>query len=224
MTFQSEAFHSLNPHGHSIVFHHGMSGILKRGFDIMAASLGLLFLSPLFIFVGFFVRRDGGPVLFRQTRVGRNGKNFQCLKFRTMIVDAEARLEALLASDDEAKYEWQTYQKLTRDPRITRIGQFLRKTSFDELPQLINVLKGEMSLVGPRPMLPCQTQAYGAPLAAYVKVRPGITGHWQVNGRNSTTFERRAELDQWYVENWSLWRDGLILLLTVREVAFAKGS
>ena len=224
MTSQSEAIQSSSLAIGSSLSQVGIMGALKRSFDLVAALMGLLFLSPLLIVIAILIRADGGPALFGQRRVGRQGKSFRCFKFRSMVMDAEARLENLLSSDPKARTEWDIYQKLTIDPRITPIGRLLRKTSLDELPQLINVLTGEMSLVGPRPMLPAQKAAYGSALGSYMKVRPGITGHWQVNGRNTTTFERRAELDQWYVENWSLRRDGWILILTVREVFFAGGQ
>lgn len=195
----------------------------KRVFDVAASSVALIVLSPLFALFSWLIRRDGGPALFRQTRVGRGGETFECLKFRTMVTDAEERLARMLASDPERAAEWETYQKLAEDPRITPVGRFLRRTSLDELPQLINVLKGEMSLVGPRPMTVEQKQAYGARLESYVRMRPGLTGMWQVNGRNATSFEERARLDDWYARNWSLWRDAVILARTVREVLFSTG-
>ncbi|EAP90035.1 UDP-galactose-lipid carrier transferase [Oceanicaulis sp. HTCC2633] len=196
---------------------------LKRGFDI-AASLGaLIFLSPLLACLLFAIRRDGGPAFFSQKRLGAQGKVFGCLKFRTMVVDAEAKLEAILASDPEREAQWRAYQKLDDDPRITAVGKFLRMSSLDELPQLINVLKGDMSLVGPRPMTLDQQEPYGEALLEYQRVRPGLTGLWQVNGRNETTFDERARLDRYYVHNWSLWRDAVILVRTVREVLFSSG-
>ena len=191
--------------------------------DIVAAALALLFLSPALALIAWAIKRDGGPALFIQPRVGAGGTLFGCLKFRTMAVDAEARLETLLAQDPDKAAEWAAYQKLTDDPRITAVGQVLRRTSLDELPQLINVLRGEMSLVGPRPMTDDQKERYGASLDAYVRMRPGITGLWQVNGRNATTFEERARLDDWYARNWSLWRDFVILVRTVREVLVSSG-
>lgn len=196
---------------------------LKRAFDIIAAALALLALSPVLLAVAALIRRDGGPALFLQPRAGRAGAVFSCLKFRTMAVDAEARLEALLAGDPEARAQWDAYQKLENDPRVTPVGAVLRRFSLDELPQLINVLRGEMSLIGPRPMLLEQRALYGPSLDAYERMRPGLTGLWQVNGRNATTFEERARLDDWYARNWSLWRDGVILLRTVRELVFAGG-
>lgn len=195
----------------------------KRVFDVAAAGAGLIVLSPVFALFALLIRRDGGPALFAQERVGREGEVFDCLKFRTMVVDAEARLADLLANDPKKAAEWETYQKLDDDPRITPAGRFLRATSLDELPQLINVLKGEMSLVGPRPMTVEQQELYGARLESYVRMRPGLTGMWQVNGRNTTSFAERARLDDWYARNWSLWRDAVILVRTVREVLLSGG-
>ena len=197
---------------------------IKRSFDITVAVTALTLLSPLFMIVSSLIRRDGGPAIFVQNRAGLNGKAFGCYKFRTMAVDAEARLEAILANDPEKRAYWDTYQKLDDDPRITPVGRFLRATSLDELPQLLNVIRGEMSIVGPRPMMMNQMAQYGASLDAYIRMRPGITGLWQVNGRNATTFEERARLDNWYARNWSLWRDVVILVRTVREVFGGNGQ
>ena len=196
---------------------------LKRGFDVLAAGCALVILTPVLGLIAAAIRRDGGPALFVQSRAGERGKPFGCYKFRTMAIDAESRLEAILAADPNKRAEWDAFQKLDDDPRITAVGRFLRKTSLDELPQLINVVKGEMSLIGPRPMMLDQMERYGASLEAYVRMRPGITGLWQVNGRNATTFEERARLDDWYARNWSLWRDCVILLRTVRELLGGSG-
>jgi undecaprenyl-phosphate galactose phosphotransferase len=195
----------------------------KRVFDVAASAIALTVLSPALAIIAWLIRRDGGPAVFVQARAGRGGAVFQCYKFRSMSVDAEDRLCAMLAADPDKRAQWDAYQKLDPDPRITAVGAFLRRTSLDELPQLINVLKGEMSLIGPRPMLLSQRALYGASLDAYERMRPGLTGLWQVNGRNSTTFEERARLDDWYARNWSLWRDGVIILRTVRELVFAAG-
>ncbi|KAA5805061.1 exopolysaccharide biosynthesis polyprenyl glycosylphosphotransferase [Alkalicaulis satelles] len=196
----------------------------KRAFDIAASAALLIVLAPVMGAVALAVRADGGPALFRQKRAGSGGEVFDCLKFRSMQMDAEARLEALIASDPAVAAEWNAFQKLRRDPRITAVGRLIRKTNIDELPQLINVLRGEMSLVGPRPMTLGQMDEYGDYLTAYQRVRPGLTGLWQTNGRNATTFAERARLDAWYVRNWSLWRDFVILIRTVREVVFARGG
>lgn len=195
----------------------------KRVFDVAASAVALLPLSPLMLVMAMLIRRDGGPALFVQPRVGLDGEPFGCLKFRTMCIDAEARLQDVLASDPAKAAQWATFQKLDDDPRITAPGKWMRKLSLDELPQLINVLKGDMSLIGPRPMTLDQQDEYGASLSAYVRMRPGITGLWQVNGRNATSFAERARLDDWYARNWSLWRDAVILIRTVREVLLPSG-
>lgn len=197
--------------------------MVKRGFDIIASACALAFLSPVLVFIMVAIRKDDGPVMFSQQRVGADGRPFGCLKFRTMVVNAEARLAEILESDPEREAQWRAYQKLDDDPRITPVGRLLRVTSLDELPQLINVLKGDMSLVGPRPMTLDQQECYGQAMLDYQRVRPGLTGLWQVNGRNDTTFEERARLDSHYVQNWSLWRDVVILVRTVREVLFSSG-
>lgn len=195
----------------------------KRAFDIVASAAGLLLAAPVLLAFAWLIRRDGGPALFVQPRVGRHGRTFGCLKFRTMCVDAEARLASVLASDPVRAAQWNTFQKLDDDPRITATGHWLRRFSLDEIPQLINVLKGDMSLIGPRPMTLCQQADYGPALDAYVRMRPGITGLWQVNGRNATSFAERARLDDWYARNWSLWRDAVILIRTVREIVIPSG-
>ena len=196
----------------------------KRLFDIAVSFTMLLVLSPVFIIISSFIKLDGGPAMFRQERLGRNGEVFKCLKFRSMIMNAEERLSQMIASDPKVAAEWNAYQKLQKDPRITRIGKIIRKANLDELPQLINILRGDMSLVGPRPMTIPQIEEYGPSIAAYKRMRLGITGIWQTNGRNSTTFAERARMDAWYVRNWSLWRDFIILVRTFREVLFARGG
>ena len=200
-----------------------MAVAAKRAFDIAAAGLALILLSPVLALIAAAIRMDGGPALFRQTRIGRDGSAFACLKFRSMVLDAEEKLDRLLSEDRQAAQQWRDYQKLTRDPRVTMVGRIIRKANLDELPQLINVLRGDMSLVGPRPMTVEQQEAYGARMAAYTRVRPGITGLWQTNGRNDTTFTERARLDAWYVRNWSLWRDFVILVRTLRELVVSSG-
>lgn len=195
----------------------------KRLFDLAASAAALLLLAPFMLAFAWAIRRDGGPALFVQPRVGKDGRTFGCLKFRTMWVDAEDKLASVLAQDPERAAQWETFKKLDDDPRITRVGHWLRKFSLDELPQLINVLKGDMSLVGPRPMTLDQQADYGPSLSAYVRIRPGITGLWQVNGRNATSFAERARLDDWYARNWSLWRDAVILVRTLREIVIPSG-
>jgi lipopolysaccharide/colanic/teichoic acid biosynthesis glycosyltransferase len=199
--------------------------IAKRALDFIGASVGLVLLSPFFLIVALMVRADGGPAFFAHQRVGRGGKLFGCLKFRSMVVDSQARLETLLANDPAARAEWEATRKLKNDPRITPIGRFLRSTSLDELPQLINVLLGEMSLVGPRPVQEAEIDRYyGASAAHYMAVRPGITGLWQVSGRSETSYESRVALDVAYVSRQSLLADLSILLRTPVAVVSRRGA
>ena len=199
--------------------------IAKRALDIIGAGVGLLLLAPFFLIVALMVRADGGPAFFAHQRVGRGGKLFGCLKFRSMVIDSQARLETLLASDPTARAEWEATRKLKNDPRITPIGRFLRSTSLDELPQLINVLRGEMSLVGPRPVQEAEIDRYyGASAAHYMAVRPGITGLWQVSGRSETSYESRVALDVSYVSRPSLLADLSILLRTPVAVLSRRGA
>jgi undecaprenyl-phosphate galactose phosphotransferase len=189
--------------------------LLKRSFDIACSGLALLALAPVFLVVAAIVRMDGGPAFFQQPRVGRSGKTFGCYKFRSMRVDAEDYLKVYLAENPEAAQEWQKYQKLKNDVRITAFGQWIRRLSIDELPQLINVLKGDMSLVGPRPIMVEQAEFYGDDFTYYKSVRPGISGPWQVSGRNQLSFPERVKLECTYARNWSLWLDIVILLKTL---------
>ena len=199
--------------------------IAKRALDFIGAAIGLVLLAPFFLIVALMVRADGGPAFFAHQRVGRGGKLFGCLKFRSMVVDSQARLEALLANDPAARAEWEATRKLKNDPRITRIGRFLRSTSLDELPQLINVLRGEMSLVGPRPVQEAEIDRYyGASAAHYMAVRPGITGLWQVSGRSETSYESRVALDVAYVSRPSMLADLSILLRTPVAVVSRRGA
>ncbi len=188
--------------------------ILKRTFDVVVAGTALVALSPLFAVIAVLVRRDGGKAFFRQARVGLKGNRFVCYKFRSMRSDAEAALQHYLENDVQAAAEWMKFQKLKNDPRITKIGKFIRATSIDELPQLINVVKGNMSLVGPRPIMPGQEIYYGDEFKLYKSARPGITGPWQVSGRNMLTIHQRVALEAWYVRNWSFWIDFVIMMKT----------
>lgn len=198
--------------------------LLKRVFDL-AASLALLVLLGLpLLLISWRIRQDGGPAIFAHRRVGQAGVTFPCFKFRTMRVDAEQQLRELLATDPAAKDEWEREFKLRNDPRITPIGHFLRRTSLDELPQLFNVIRGEMSLVGPRPVIQTELQRYGDDVDYFLMVRPGMTGLWQVSGRNDTGYDTRVYLDTWYVKNWSLWYDIAILFKTVRVVLRREGA
>lgn len=198
--------------------------IIKRVFDVVMAGFLLLFLSPLFAYLSWRIRQDGGSAVYAHLRVGREGRLFNCLKFRTMVPHADRVLQELLTNDEGARVEWARDFKLRNDPRITRIGEFLRKTSLDELPQLWNVLKGEMSLVGPRPVVEAEMERYGDLVDYYLEVRPGITGLWQISGRSNIEYSDRVNLDAWYVQNWSLWYDLVILLKTVRVVLRCEGA
>ena len=201
------------------------SRAIKRIFDLWAASFLVLVLAPLLLYLVWRIRKeDGGPAFFVQERVGRYGRSFPCLKFRSMVQDAEERLDTYLADDPRRAAEYARNFKLRHDPRVTRTGKFLRRTSLDELPQLFNVLRGQMSLVGPRPLLSRELERYGENVALYRQIRPGITGLWQVSGRSETTFADRANLDAWYVKNWSLWYDIVILLRTIKVVVDRNGA
>ena len=202
-----------------------VSQSVKRAFDLCASLVLLVFLSPLFALLSIVIASDGGPVFFGHNRVGRAKRDFVCLKFRTMVPNAQQILADTLARNPAVKVEWQRHYKLQNDPRITRIGNFLRRTSIDELPQLINVLRGDMSLVGPRPVIAAElTQYYGENSSYYVLVRPGITGLWQISGRSETDYSRRVFLDEWYIRNWNLWTDILILFGTPPAVLSRRGA
>ena len=197
---------------------------LKRTFDLAGAlALTLVFL-PVFLPYCIAVKLSGKPVFFTQMRIGRNGRPFRCYKFRTMVVNADAVLEDLLERDPEARQEWASCHKLRDDPRITALGRLLRRTSLDELPQLWNVLTGEMSLVGPRPVVYEEVPRYGRRARHDLSVQPGMTGLWQVSGRNDTGYRRRVAMDVWYVQHQSLALDCLILLKTVSVVVSARGA
>lgn len=196
-----------------------------RALDILGAvALGIVFL-PLMFFIALAVfLADPGPVFFKQKRIGRNGKVFDCYKFRTMAIDAEARLAEVLARDPKARAEWNRDHKLRDDPRIVGIGSFLRKSSLDELPQLWNVLRGDMSLVGPRPIVEPEAHKYGKYLAYYCSVRPGLTGLWQISGRNDVSYRRRVAFDVVYARKGKVADNVRILLLTVPSVLTSRGS
>ena len=198
--------------------------VLKRLFDIAGSGLLLFLLSPVLLVLGAMVMREGGQPLFAHARIGRGGQPFPCLKFRSMRRDSAQALEQLLARDPAARAEWESEFKLKVDPRITPIGHFLRRTSLDELPQLWNVLCGEMSLVGPRPIIAEELARYGDQVDLYLNVRPGMTGLWQVSGRNDINYEERVALDTWYVQNWSLWYDIAILFKTIEVVLQRRGA
>ena len=198
---------------------------MPRLIDIAIALVALIFLTPLLLVIALIVLIcDPGPVIFQHRRVGQGGKTFGCLKFRSMYVGAEDRLKAILASDPELRAQWERDQKLDRDPRITRIGAVLRVTSLDELPQLINVIRGEMSLVGPRPIVAAEVPRYGRFIQSYYRVRPGLTGLWQVTGRSSTTYRRRVATDVFYARSRSILFDTKILFATIPAVVAGRGS
>lgn len=197
----------------------------KRAVDLICAILMLIVLSPVMLVVALCVYiGDPGPVLFRQKRIGLDGELFNCYKFRTMSTDAEARLDALLASDPAAKREWERDHKLRNDPRITGIGKFLRKSSLDELPQLWSVVRGDMSLVGPRPIVEKEATRYGRYIQHYCAVRPGLTGLWQISGRNDVSYRRRVAYDVLYVRKAGVTDNIRILAMTVPSVLASRGS
>ena len=198
----------------------------KKAFDYLMGIILFLVLMIPFMLISILVKATSkGPAIFKQKRVGQNGRPFMCYKFRTMYNDADDRLRTLLVKDPEARAEWQAYYKLKNDPRITKIGNFLRKTSLDELPQIFNVLRGEMSLVGPRPVTQDEIETYYKDKAKLCFcVPPGITGLWQVSGRSNTSYEYRVSLDSWYVRNWNLWLDVVILMKTFYVVLKREGA
>ena len=198
---------------------------IKTIFDYVLTITGTVVISPILIIIALWIYKDSpGPVIFKHRRIGKNGKEFNCYKFRSMCVDAKEKLEQLLKTNPEAKAEWEKDFKLKNDPRITKSGEFLRKTSLDELPQIFNVLKGEMSLVGPRPIIRDEMIRYGEYIEDYLMVKPGITGMWQVSGRSDTDYKQRVQLDSWYVRNWSVWLDTMLLWRTGKIVLQCKGA
>jgi lipopolysaccharide/colanic/teichoic acid biosynthesis glycosyltransferase len=196
----------------------------KRILDLTLALLLLPLISPVSLAICLLVALEGGSPVYRHLRLGRGGRSFYCYKIRTMALDADAQLKALLDSNHLAREEWSEKFKLKKDPRVTRLGSFLRKTSLDELPQLWNVLKGEMSFVGPRPIIADELERYGERAVAYLACRPGISGLWQISGRNDVSYEERVELDERYALEWSLMLDFRILLRTLPVVLKAGGS
>jgi lipopolysaccharide/colanic/teichoic acid biosynthesis glycosyltransferase len=198
--------------------------VAGRAFDILLAFIAILIFLPFLILAAFSIKFSApGPVLFVQYRVGRDGKLFPCLKFRSMVVNAQDVLNDLLASSAEARAEWQRDQKLRRDPRITPIGAILRKSSLDELPQLFNILAGHMSIVGPRPIIEAEIHRYGSRFGAYCSVRPGLTGLWQVSGRNEVSYEARVRLDALYALRKSTLYDLAICFRTIPAVIGSRG-
>ncbi len=199
--------------------------VFKRIFDLTLTICGGLMISPLLLIIALAVAIENrGHVIFAHRRVGAAGKKFSCYKFQTMVPDAEAKLQKYLAENPEARREWEETFKLTNDPRVTKLGSLLRRTSLDELPQLWNVIRGEMSLVGPRPIVQAEVVRYGKNIREYYMVLPGITGMWQVSGRSDTTYPERVAMDAWYVRNWSVWIDLMYLFKTVKAVFSGKGA
>ncbi len=200
--------------------------LLKRSFDVVVSLCLLPVLLPIIGIIGLLIKLDSkGGIFFIQDRLGKNGRIFKCIKFRTMYENNQEILCKYLSENPKAKEEWETFKKLKReDPRVTKIGKFLRKTSLDELPQIFNVLKGEMSLVGPRPYLPKEKEEMGKFKDTILLTKPGITGLWQVSGRNELEFDYRLKLDSWYVQNWSLWLDIVVLLKTIKVVLKREGA
>jgi Undecaprenyl-phosphate galactose phosphotransferase WbaP len=199
---------------------------IKRFTDITIVMIGGMILLPFLLIIAILIKiTSPGPVFFRQIRPGKNGSHFTFYKFRSMVIDAEDRLRVLLESDPKIKDEWERNRKLQKDPRLTVIGRFLRKTSIDEFPQLINVLKGEMSLVGPRPVIDdSEMEKYGESFLNTFSIRPGMTGLWQVSGRSNTNYEERIAYDTFYLQSWSIWMDLWIMLKTFGVVILGKGA
>ena len=201
------------------------TALLRRAFDVaVALSILLVALPFLLVIAAVMYLSDPGPLFFVHRRIGLGGAHFGCLKFRTMKVDGDAILAAHLARSPAARIEWEETQKLKNDPRVTRVGALVRKLSLDEFPQLVNVLRGEMSIVGPRPIVDAEVRRYGRFFEYYCHVKPGLTGLWQISGRNDTTYRERVQLDVEYVGRKSLWLDTLLILKTVPAVLLARGS
>lgn len=213
--------HQLDAHG---AIRRKIDEAIFRVVDIAIASLALALLSPIMILCGLLVRFSSpGPVLFSQRRIGRRGQAFPCFKFRTMVVGAEAMLAPIIAECNRSESEWAAVQKLSDDPRITGIGHTLRRYSLDELPQLFNVLRGEMSIVGPRPIVKEEIPRYGAFFREYCSIKPGMTGLWQVSGRHSLPYDERVRIDAQYARSKSLWNDIVILWRTIPVVILGQG-
>lgn len=199
--------------------------IVKRVIDLLGSVIGGTLILPILLLIMVAIRLDSpGPIIYPARRLGRDGEPFDCFKFRSMHQDAETKLRQVLDSDPALQAEFEATHKLKNDPRVTRVGNFLRRTSLDELPQLANVILGTMSMVGPRPIVQAEIEKYGMVYAVYKQVRPGMTGYWQANGRSDTSYEERVGMDNFYVTNWTPWLDLAILLQTVRVVVMGKGA
>jgi undecaprenyl-phosphate galactose phosphotransferase len=204
----------------------GINQAIKRLFDLTLSVLMLPILLPTILIIGVLIKLDSkGPIFYTQERVGKNGKKFKVIKFRSMYTNADELLKEFLEKNPKLREEYETFRKLKNDPRVTKVGKFLRKTSLDELPQIFNVLKGEMSLVGPRPVTKEEIDKYYKDYTIYYyEVLPGITGLWQISGRSDTSYDERVELDVWYVKNWNLWLDIVILIKTIKVVLKREGA
>lgn len=204
-----------------------MYNFIKRTIDAIGALIGIIILIPATIIIYLarkILKEDKGPLFYEQLRYGKNGKVFRLYKFRSMCIGADKKLKEYLENNEEARKEFEKTHKLQNDPRITKIGNFLRKTSLDELPQMINILKGDMSFVGPRPVVEKEVEEYGTNKDKFLSVRPGLTGYWQVNGRSNTTYEERMKMELYYVDNCSLWLDIKIFFKTFITVFKKEGA
>lgn len=204
-----------------------MYNFIKRTIDAIGAIIGIIILIPATIIIYLarkILKEDKGPLFYEQLRYGKNGKVFRLYKFRSMCIGADKKLKEYLENNEEARKEFEKTHKLQNDPRITKIGNFLRKTSLDELPQMINILRGDMSFVGPRPVVEKEVEEYGTNKDKFLSVRPGLTGYWQVNGRSNTTYEERMEMELYYVDNCSLWLDIKIFFKTFITVFKKEGA
>ncbi len=203
-----------------------IEGCIKRIIDIIGGICGLALIIPIMIgiYIAQKVSKDKGSIFYKQVRIGKDGKKFEIYKFRTMVTGADEKLQKYLEENEDARKEFKLYRKLRDDPRITKLGYFLRKTSIDEIPQFINVLKGDMSLVGPRPYLVREKEDMGLYYNHIIKCKPGITGLWQVNGRSETTFNERVQIDMFYVHRYSLKMDLKILIQTIKKVIVREGA
>lgn len=200
---------------------------IKRLVDIIAGLVGTILLIPITICIYIakkILKEDNGPIFYDHLRIGKDGKHFKLYKYRSMIVGADEILKEYLAENEEARIEFEKNQKLKNDPRITKLGNFLRKTSLDEFPQFINILKGDMSLVGPRPIVDREVELFGDKMKTVHSVRPGLTGYWAANGRSDTTYEQRVEMEAYYAENFSLLLDIKIILKTIKSVIKKEGA
>lgn len=201
--------------------------VIKRLVDIIAGLAGTMLLIPITICMYIakkILKEDDGPIFYDQLRIGKGGKHFKLYKYRSMVIGADKILEEYLAENEEARIEFEQNQKLKNDPRITKLGSFIRKTSLDEFPQFINILKGDMSLVGPRPIVDREVELFGDKMKTVHSVRPGLTGYWAANGRSDTTYEQRVEMEAYYAENFSLLLDIKIILKTIKSVIKKEGA